>query len=90
MAMNPSRASKCQPMSQSGGKLGRKQEEAIVALLSQRSMEDAARVAGVTPRTPISMAEGAGVRWPPTRNPARRLRSLLRACSSHRGRRFTY
>ena len=38
-------------MSQSGGKLGRKQEEAIVALLSQRSVEDAARVANVTPRT---------------------------------------
>lgn len=38
-------------MSQSGGKLGRKQEELIVALLSQRSVEDAARVANVTART---------------------------------------
>ena len=38
-------------MSQSGGKLGRKQEEVIVALLSQRSVEDAARVANVTART---------------------------------------
>ncbi|MBZ5677387.1 MAG: transposase family protein [Acidobacteriia bacterium] len=38
-------------MSQSDGKLGRKLEEAIVALLSQRSVEDAARVADVTPRT---------------------------------------
>ena len=38
-------------MSQSGGKLGSKQEEVIVALLSQRSVEDAARVANVTART---------------------------------------
>ena len=38
-------------MSQSGGKLGRKQEEVIVGLLSQRSVEDAARVANVTART---------------------------------------
>jgi hypothetical protein len=46
-----SRVSKCQPMSQSGGKFGRKKEEAIVALLSQRSVEDAARIANITPRT---------------------------------------
>ena len=38
-------------MSQSGGKLGRKKEEAIVALLSQRSVDEAARLVGVTPRT---------------------------------------
>jgi len=38
-------------MSQPGGKLGRKQEEAIVALLSQRSVDDAARVANINPRT---------------------------------------
>ena len=38
-------------MSRSGRKLGRKQEEAIVALLSQRSVEEAARVVNVTPRT---------------------------------------
>ena len=34
-----------------GAKSGRKQEEAIVALLSQRSVDDAARVVNVTPRT---------------------------------------
>lgn len=38
-------------MSASGGKLGRKREEAIVALLSQRSIEEAARSIGVDPRT---------------------------------------
>jgi hypothetical protein len=43
--------SKCQPMSVLGAKFGRKKEEAIVALLSQRSVDDAARVANVTPRT---------------------------------------
>jgi hypothetical protein len=32
-------------------KLGRKKEEAIVALLSQRNVEEAARVAGTAPRT---------------------------------------
>ena len=34
-----------------GTKLGRKREEAIAALLSQRSVEDAARVAGIGTRT---------------------------------------
>jgi hypothetical protein len=34
-----------------GEKLGRKQEEAIVGLLSQRSIEDAARAAGIGART---------------------------------------
>jgi hypothetical protein len=34
-----------------GAKLPRKQEEAIAALLSQRNIEDAARVAGVGTRT---------------------------------------
>jgi hypothetical protein len=38
-------------MSDSGGKFGRKKEEAIVALLSQRSVDDAARALNVTPRT---------------------------------------
>jgi transposase-like protein len=38
-------------MSRFGEKLGRKQEGAIVALLSQRNIEDAARIAGITPRT---------------------------------------
>ena len=32
-------------------KLGRKKEGAIVALLSQRNVEEAARVAGIGPRT---------------------------------------
>jgi hypothetical protein len=36
-----------------GSKLGRKQEEAIAALLSQRNIDDAARVAGVGARTLI-------------------------------------
>jgi len=34
-----------------GRKLGRKQEEAIAALLSQRNVEEAARVAGIGART---------------------------------------
>ena len=38
-------------MAGSTAKLGRKQEEAILALLSQRSIEEAARVAGVGLRT---------------------------------------
>jgi hypothetical protein len=40
-------------MAGNGGKLGRKQEEAIIALLSQRNIEDAARAAGVGARTLI-------------------------------------
>src|ERR1022692_2410009 len=46
-----SSVSRCQSMSVSEGKFGRKKEEAIVALLSQRSVDDAARSANVTPRT---------------------------------------
>jgi hypothetical protein len=38
-------------MAARGSTLGRKQEDAIAALLSQRSIEDAARVAGVGART---------------------------------------
>jgi hypothetical protein len=38
-------------MAASRGKLSRKQEEAILALLTQRNVEDAARVAKVAPRT---------------------------------------
>lgn len=34
-----------------GSKFGRKQEEAIAALLSQRKLEDTARVAGIAPKT---------------------------------------
>jgi Arc/MetJ family transcription regulator len=34
-----------------GSKFGRKKEEAIVALLSQRGMEEAARVVGIATRT---------------------------------------
>ena len=38
-------------MSGSRGKLGLKQEEAILALLTQRSVDEAARIAKVVPRT---------------------------------------
>src|SRR5258706_13501700 len=38
-------------MAGSGGKLVRKQEEAIVALLSQRNVEEAAKAVNVVPRT---------------------------------------
>jgi len=38
-------------MAASRGKLARKQEEAILALLTQRNVDDAARVAKVAPRT---------------------------------------
>jgi hypothetical protein len=41
----------CQWMSVSEGKFGRKKEEAIVGLLSQRSVDEAARSANVNPRT---------------------------------------
>ena len=34
-----------------GAKFGRKKEEAIAALLGQRSVEEAARVVGIAPRT---------------------------------------
>ena len=40
-----------QLMSGFTAKLGHKKEEAIVALLSQRNVEEAARVAGIAPRT---------------------------------------
>jgi transposase-like protein len=43
--------SRCQLMSGSSEKLSRKQEAAILALLSARTVEEAARMAGVTPRT---------------------------------------
>ena len=36
-----------------GAKLGRKQEEAIAALLTQRNVEEAARATGIGPRTLI-------------------------------------
>ena len=38
-------------MAASGGNLGRKQEEAIIALLSQRSVDEAAKAVNVAPRT---------------------------------------
>ena len=38
-------------MARSGVKFGRKMEDAIVALLSQRNVEDAARAAGIGART---------------------------------------
>jgi len=34
-----------------GSKFSRKQLEAVAALLSQRNLEDAARVAGIAPKT---------------------------------------
>src|SRR6266700_275637 len=40
-------------MAGNGGKLGRKQEEAIAALMAQRNIEEAARAAGVGTRTLI-------------------------------------
>ena len=43
--------SRSQPMSESRGKLGRKKDDAIAALLSQRSIDEAARSINVTPRT---------------------------------------
>ena len=42
---------RCHILSQFDEKLGPKKEAAILALLSSQSMEDAARVAGVIPRT---------------------------------------
>jgi hypothetical protein len=48
---SPANVSKCQIMSQFEEKLTRKQEAAILALLSSRSVEEAARVAGVNPRS---------------------------------------
>jgi hypothetical protein len=47
----PNNGSAWQEMAESSSKLTRKQEEAIVALLAQRSTEEAARVAGVGART---------------------------------------
>jgi hypothetical protein len=38
-------------MARHGAKFGRKQEDAIAALLTQRNVEDAARTAGVGTRT---------------------------------------
>ena len=53
--MPPSRADgiRWHQMAGHGEKLGRKQEDAIAALLSQRSIEDAARTCGVGGRTLI-------------------------------------
>src|SRR5579863_5841956 len=48
---DPAIVSRCQLMSQFDEKLGRKKEATILALLSSRSVEEAARAAGVTPRT---------------------------------------
>jgi transposase-like protein len=44
---------RCHQMAGHGEKLGRKQEDAIAALLSQRNIEEAARAAGVGTRTLI-------------------------------------
>jgi transposase-like protein len=42
---------RCHEMSRFNEKLGPKQEAAVLALLSQRNVEEAARVVGVTPKT---------------------------------------
>ena len=42
---------KCHPMSGLKPKIGAKQEAAVLALLSSKNVEEAARAAGVTPRT---------------------------------------
>src|SRR5438128_6187433 len=47
----PADVSRCQLMSGFGEKLGRKKEAAVLALLSSRNVEEAARAAGVTART---------------------------------------
>ena len=47
----PANVSRCQLMSEFGEKFGRKKEAAVMALLSSRNVEEAARVAGVNPRT---------------------------------------
>jgi hypothetical protein len=44
-------------MSGHGAKFGRKKEEAIAALLVQRSVEEAARVVGIAPRTLLRWLE---------------------------------
>src|SRR5262249_36153252 len=48
---DPANVSRCQLMSGFGEKLGRKKEAALQALVASRTVEDAARSAGVTPRT---------------------------------------
>ena len=48
---NFSNVAGCQLMSQFGEKLGGKKEAAVLALLSTRSVEEAARSIGVNPRT---------------------------------------
>lgn len=50
-AIPPGNVSRCQLMSVFGEKLGRKKEAGILALLTSRNIEEAARVAGVNPRT---------------------------------------
>ena len=45
-----------------GSKFGRKKEEAIAALLTQRNVEEAARAAGIGTRTLIPVAEDTGIR----------------------------
>jgi len=48
---DPADVSKCQLMSGFSEKLSPKQEAAVLALLSARNVEEAAKVVGVTPRT---------------------------------------
>ena len=44
-----------------GAKFGRKQEEAIAALLTQRNIEEAARAAGIATSTLAALDEGPRV-----------------------------
>src|SRR5712691_10187303 len=44
-------ARRCPQMTGHGAKFGRKREEAIAALLSQRNVEEAARAVGINPNT---------------------------------------
>jgi hypothetical protein len=50
-AMGLADVSRCQLMSGFSEKLGRKKESAVMALLTSRNVDEAARAAGVTPRT---------------------------------------
>jgi transposase-like protein len=45
-----------------GTKFGRKQEEAVAALLTQRNIEEAAKTIGIAPNTLLKWMKGARVR----------------------------
>jgi hypothetical protein len=71
-AMRHNDGSGWQEMAGCSSKLNRKQEEAIVALLGQRSMEETARVAGVGARTLYRWA-AATLLLCPSNDPSARL-----------------